>query len=262
MAPLTKSTILFLGATGGCTLTALVHALNDGFRCTALVRTPNKLNTLLENAGVSSSKIEQFLTIWTGNSTDVSILKEVLLSGSTDHQELPGIIISGLGGAPKLQFSLPPVTIDQPHICEDSAAALVAALSETYTQHPSTQFSKPLLCYVSTGGMYRGQDDVPTLIRMLYSYVLNVPWQDKKAMEKVFLGEMGRETFRTLVTVKATMLTDGPELGGDAMKVGTRTHLAPGYSISRKDIGGWIYRNVLLGGGEGWDGELVSLSYR
>jgi hypothetical protein len=135
MADTTKPTILFIGATGGCTLAAIFHTLNAGYHCIALVRTPTKLTALLRDAGVDESTISSFLTIHTGNALDVPAVKKALLIRSGDHLQLPRTIITGLGGAPKFQFNLLPLTIDQPNICQRGAATLVTALSEIYTTY-------------------------------------------------------------------------------------------------------------------------------
>ena len=261
MADASKPTTLFLGATGGCALAALIHALNGGFPCIALVRTPSRLTTLLKDAGIPESTIATVLTIQPGNALDVSAIKKALLVGSSNHTLLPTTIISGLGGAPRLQFSLPPVTIDQPTICQSSAAALITALSEIYTTYPQLRSFKPLLCFVSTGGMRKGEDDVPWITSMLYSLVLRVPHRDKKVMESIFCGEEGSGKFRSVITVKPTLLTNGPELGDNTVRVGRKRQPAVGYTVSRKDVGGWIYRAVLLGNGKGWEGEIVTITY-
>lgn len=261
MASTTKPTILFLGATGGCTLAALILTLQAGYPCIALMRTPSKLTTLLKNAGIPETTLASFLTIRAGNALDVSAVKKALLVGSGDHIQLPSTIISGLGGAPKLQFFLPPVTIDQPTICQTGAATLVTALSEIYTTYPQLRLSKPLLCFISTGGMRKGEDDVPWIIHMLYYFILRVPHEDKKAMENIFCGNNGSSKFRSVIGVKPTLLTTGPELASEKIRVGRKQKPAVGYTVGKKDVGAWIYRVVLLGDGKGWEGEMVTVTY-
>jgi len=261
MADTTKPTILFLGATGGCTLAALIHTLNTGYPCIALMRIPSKLTTLLKNAGIDESTLASLLTIHAGNALDVPAVKKALLVGSGDHIQLPSTIISGLGGAPKLQFYLPPVTIDQPTICQTGAATLVTALSEIYTTYPQLRSSKPLLCFISTGGLRKGEDDVPWLTQMLYYAILRIPHNDKRAMDIIFCGKESSSNFRSIIGVKPTLLTGGPELGSEKIRVGRKQKPAVGYTISKKDVGAWIYRVVVLGDGQGWEGEMVTVTY-
>lgn len=256
-----KPTIFFLGATGGCTLAALVHTLNAGYPCIALVRTPSKLTNLLNNAGVDSSTLNSLLTIHTGNALHVPTVKATLLIGPGDDKRLPYTIISGLGGAPKFQFNLPPLTIDQPNICQTGAATLVTALSEVYAAHPKLQLSKPLLCFISTGGIHKGDDDVTCIHQMLYHSLLSIPFKDKREMDMIFLGKEGSSNFRSVIAVKPTILTEGQELGEEILRVGKRQKPTVGYTVSKKDVGGWIHRAVVLGDGKGWEEELVTVTY-
>jgi hypothetical protein len=188
-------------------------------------------------------------------------VKKVLLIGSGDDKKLPDTIISGLGGAPKFQFWLPPLTIDQPNICQTGAATLVTALSEIYTTYPKLQLSKPLLCYISTGGIHKGDDDVTWVHQVLYHSLLSIPFKDKKEMDIIFLGKEGSSNFRSVTAVKPTILTEGPELGMEILRVGKRQKPAVGYTVSKRDVGGWIYRAVILGDGKGWEKELVTITY-
>lgn len=96
-------------------------------------------------------------------------------------------------------------------------------------------------------------------MRFLYHHVLRVPHVDKKAMEDVFRGE-GGEVFRGIVGVRPTLLTDGAERGLEKIRVGREAAPALGYTVSRRDVGLWIYRSVVEGEGRGWEGEMVSLT--
>jgi hypothetical protein len=261
MANMTKPTIFFLGATGGCTLSALAHSLSGGYPCIALVRTPEKLTTLLRDAGIEESTLASLLTIHTGDALAVAAVKGALLRSFDGHVQLPRTIISGLGGAPKLRFNLPPLTIDQPTICQTGAATLVTALSEIYAAYPELRASEPLLCFISTGGLHKGEDDVLGVMQLLYRTLLSVPYRDKRAMDEVFFGEAGAGHFRTVVGVKPTILTGGPELGSEKVKVGRKWEPEVGYTISKKDVGAWIYRVIVLKNAEGWEGEMVTMTY-
>ncbi|GJC91191.1 fungal specific transcription factor domain-containing protein [Colletotrichum higginsianum] len=55
MSSANAKSVLFLGATGGCGLSALRRSLDAGFTCIALCRTPSKLTSVLpsENTGIS-----------------------------------------------------------------------------------------------------------------------------------------------------------------------------------------------------------------
>ncbi|CAD6573758.1 MAG: hypothetical protein TREMPRED_000905 [Tremellales sp. Tagirdzhanova-0007] len=265
--------ILFLGATGGCTLAALVNTLNAGHRATALARTPSKLTTLLIKAGVPLSTVEALLQIHKGNAISLPDVKVALLlsSPSRNHPTLPTAIISGLGAAPKFQLSLNPskwLTADDPTICGTAASTLVAALQEIYAEKPSLRANspKPLLCFVSTTGIVPegAPEDVPFLMRFLYHVLLAGPHVDKKRMEKVFRPEGrkdGSGVFRATIGVRPTLLTSGKSKGMKGIRVGREKRPELGYTVSRSDVGLFIYETAVQGMGKGWEGDMATLTY-
>jgi hypothetical protein len=259
MSAASKPTVLFLGATGGSTLSALTHTLQAGYPAIALVRDPSKLTSLLTSAGVPESTLNDLLTIHTGNALDVSAVKKALLIEDPTPR-LPATIITGLGAAPKFQWSLfHPVTIDQPTLCGTAAATLVSALNELYSEYPALQANKPLLSFGSTTGITKGPEDVPYWMRWLYHIVLYYPHVDKRVREEVFVGAQGKE-FRTVIGVRPTLLTDGEPVGLSKIRVGREQTPELGYTITRKDVGEWIFVNVVKGEGKGWEGEMVSMT--
>ena len=261
MSTSSQPTILFLGATGGCALASLIHTLNADYHAIALVRTPSKLTSLLAARGVSESTVSSLLTIHSGNALDVATVKKALLITSDDGSvRLPNAIISGLGGSPRLVFSLHLFSLDNPTICQTAAATLVTALNELYTEHPQLlSASKPLLSYISTTGISRGAEDVPFWMRFLYHQLLHVPHMDKKAMEDVF-RDTRPSPFRSVIGIRPTLLTDGQGVGSARIRVGREDAPAIGYTVTRADVGEWIFRNVVEAQGEGWEGEMVSLT--
>jgi hypothetical protein len=54
-------------------------------------------------------------------------------------------------------------------------------------------------------------------------------------MDKIFFEENSRK-FRTVITVKPTWLTEGPELGSEKLRLGRKQEPALGYKVS-KDVG-------------------------
>ena len=258
-----KGTILFLGATGGCASAALTLSLKAGYDCIALVRTPSKLTSLLIAQGISESTLSSHLTIHAGNAHDVEAVKKALLIGSGPSAHLPSTIISGLGGAPKLQFSiwapLSFVALDQPHICETAAATLSAALSDLYASNPHLSTAKPLLAFISTTGISRGPEDVPWMMRFLYHRILHGAHVDKRAMEDVFRGTRP-SPFRAVIGVKPTLLTSGVGVGLEKIRVGREAKPELGYTISRNDVGAWIFERVVREEGRGWENEMASMT--
>jgi hypothetical protein len=65
--------------------------------------------------------------------------------------------------------------------------------------------------------------------------------------------------------VRPSLLTNGKALGTDKVRVGTEKEPAVGYTISRDDVGLWIWEKMLKGEGvegvEAWKGTKPTLTY-
>jgi hypothetical protein len=219
---------------------------------------------LLEEHSVPQSTLDTHLTIVPGSATDVSAVKALLAHG-------PSTIISGVGGAPKLKANpLRPFSLDQPTICADAVAAIVAALRElSAAGEPST---KPHLVVISSTGIGATQD-VPLAMRPLYRWALAVPHADKRAMEDAVVGAAlaADSPLAGFVVVRPAFLLDGKGKGLDAVRAGWERHAsdearevgpgpAVGYTIARADVGAWIFEELVKGNVEEWDGRCVSLT--
>lgn len=260
--PDTKPLIAFYGATGGCTLAALVPALKAGYDCTArtsppfsplpthhhqltsrptVVRTPTKLTTLLLEKGVPPSALEAHLTITKGDVRNASDCKAAL----TLNNRTADIIISGIGVGP----TGPEITI-----CTTAADNVLSALPSLPA--PASGL-KPLFIALSTTGISDGPRDVPLLFAPLYHWFLANPHRDKKSMER----RIGELTDR-FVVVRPSLLTNGKAGGGRKVRVGTEERPVVGYMISREDVGVWIFENLVVGGGgEGFVGQKVNITH-
>lgn len=262
--------VLILGATGGCANAALVHTLRASIPCVALARTPSKLVAQLEAQSLTPAQLANLTTIQ-GNALSLSDVKAALLAHPST---LPTTVVTGLGGSPKLQFTLSnPLNItalDDPHVCATAARTLVAALREIYAAQPALRTQKPSVVFVSTTGISRGAEDVPFAMRFLYHQMLAVPHVDKREMEDVLRAEgadsNGEGVFRAVSGVRPTLLAGAVDvstgLGWEKLRAGTETAPALGYTIRRADVGEWIFVN-LVRNGEGkkqWEGEMVSLT--
>lgn len=274
---MSTQTIVFIGSTGGCTNACLTHALRAGHRCVALVRTPEKLvKKLTTDQDLDEKLISSNLVTVTGNAKSVADLKTALLAASPNGTSLPDTIVSGLGatGALKWEFCKPLEIIkaDDPTLCRDSAAALIQALREVRAENPAmSEAAKPRLAFVSTTGVTRGPEDVPFSMRFMYHQMLAEPHKDKKAMEDVFRAdaeipdEKGR-TFASVSCVRPTLLAGTGNTaegkGLDKVKAGTEMKPELGYQITRGDVGGWMYANLVAEGPgrNRWQGNMCSLT--
>ena len=251
--------VAFFGATGGCAGHCLANALNAGLDCVALARTPAKLTKAMKEKGVSSKALDQHLTIIEGSVRDVDAVKGALqLDGA-----VVDAIVSGIGGVPKLQWSIVrPVVLTDTTICQDAGSTILQALAELQSA------KKPTLINVSTTGIPpKGKPrDVPILYSMLYHWLLASPHEDKKVLEQrlaqhVQLPE-GLRRIEAYVNVKPTLLFDGDSLGLDAVREGVDDQPAVGYTIRRKDVGLWMFERLVRNGVKReWMNRSVSITY-
>jgi putative NADH-flavin reductase len=227
-----KKNILFLGATGGCGLSALTHSLHAGHTCIALLRTPSRLSSLLP-ANLSTSPN---LHLITGNARDVDILTKALIVPGSKGQ-LVDMVITSIGGKPDFRR----LTVDDPHVCEKAMEALLSALSIVRKTYGLDAGKKIRLVALSSTGITDLGRDVPLLMYPLYHVMLKDPHKDKRALEELAKGSGERFTL-----VRPSLLTDGAE-GAGKVRVGVEDMLAGkveskaiGYTISRNDVGKWI----------------------
>lgn len=263
-----QPTLAFFGATGGCTNAVLVHALRNGYRCVALVRTPSKLRQQLLDQKISEGTLSSQLLIITGNAVDKNNVKAALTAGGPNT--LPSTIITGLGAAPKVGWTpSKPLTffsIDQPSICQDAARTLVDGMTEILQEQPELKAKKPSLIFVSTTGVSRGAEDVPYSMRWLYHKTLAVPHLDKRAMETVYRDHGDKNVFRAVSGIRPTLLSG--EANADAgaglnkVRAGTEDKPALGYNIKRADVGHWVFQNLIHNeqARSQWEGQMCSLT--
>lgn len=124
---------------------------------------------------------------------------------------------------------------------------------------------KPLILVFSTTGISSGPRDVPLAFYPLYKVLLANPHKDKTAMEKTLTDAMvdpAEAWIRGFVIVRASLLTNGPALGKSKLRVGSEKKPAVGYTVSREDVGQWVFENIIQDESrDRWAGEKVSLTY-
>lgn len=147
-------------------------------------------------------------------------------------------------------------------ICTEAASTIVAALKDLKPAQ------KPTVAVVSTTGLTKGPRDVPLLLFPLYKVILYNPHIDKTGMERVLETEAKAATsgksdscIRGFVAVRASALTNGPG-GITPVRVGTEPKPAVGYTISREDVGKWIFEEIVDSEQrDRWLGEKVTVTY-
>lgn len=168
------------------------------------------------------------------------------------------IIVSGIGG--KLLFSNPlSPTLDNPTICQDAMRTIITAVDEVNSS--SGIEKRPLVITLSTTGISDVQRDLPIAMIPMYHWMLKVPHEDKKVMERVIL-DSEKDVLGGYVIVRPSLLTDGASVGDlSKIRVGVETSPAVGYTISREDVGRWVFEYLVKKGRESqYVGEAVTIT--
>lgn len=147
-------------------------------------------------------------------------------------------------------------------ICAEAITSILSALADL------KPLQKPLITVISTTGISAGRRDVPLLMLPLYKLLLHNAHQDKANMERLLAeslaeGASGKKEawIRGFVFVRPTLLTNGAAVGQPKLRVGTESKPAAGYTVSREDVGKWIFDEVLANEGrDRWVGEKVTLT--
>ncbi|KAK3898129.1 oxidoreductase AflX [Staphylotrichum tortipilum] len=246
-----RKTLLFLGATGGVGLSALRRALAADHTCIALCRTPSKLAALLPSPTPANLHLVE------GNAHDEAALAKALVAPSDKNRLVDGIVFS-IGAKPTLRG------MDDPHVCEVGMKALLAALRKV--KGDGVTGGKPLLVAVSSTGISDAGRDLPLLMVPLYKVLLGTAHKDKKAMENLAI-KGGEEGLVDWTLIRGSLYTDGPATEGNVREGmedvvnGVVESEAVGYTISREDVGKWVFENLVKGDGGKWFGKAATLTY-
>lgn len=241
-----STTITYLGASGGCGLASLKHSIAANMTVTALCRTPAKLTAHFPSSPSN-------LIIKPGNAHDIDAVA-ACLTVPGDATRLVDTIAFSIGGA----FDFTRFTIDDDQVCRKGMATLLAALTKLRAGGVT---GRPLITAVSTTGVSNHGRDVPLLFVPMYHVMLKVPHVDKKIMEDTLVASSER-----FVIVRPSLLQDGakPErkirVGVEDPVKGVESKEV-GYAISREDVGRWMFDELVRGGGKGFEGKMVSLTW-
>ncbi len=144
-------------------------------------------------------------------------------------------------------------------ICATAASSILSALALLQPHH------KPLILVLSTTGISSGPRDVPLALYPLYKILLFNTHKDKHAMEKTITDAVSGDTeawISGFIIVRSSLLTNGPALGKAKLRVGSEMEPVIGYTVSREDVGQWIFENVVQNEArDRWAGEKVCLTY-
>lgn len=137
-----------------------------------------------------------------------------------------------------------------PTLCADTMKTLLTAVE----QLPLAQRPRRLVV-ISTTGIEEKWNDVPLLFRPMYYYLLEVPHEDKRVMEKM-IRERSVDVFPEVITLRPSLLTDGSRTEGN-VRIGVDI---VGYTISREDTGVVTF-NLCAKEGDEFVNKTVCASY-
>lgn len=249
----TPKAIVFLGATGGCGFGALRRSLEAGHICIALCRTPSKLTEKLPADLQGNLRIEK------GNALEAGDIARCL-----EHPTRPGSFVDSISFSIGGAFQPSKMTIDNPTVCENSIKALLTAIDQRRSSSsPSGPLSgKPHIISISSTGITDMGRDVPLVFVPLYHVMLKDPHKDKKAMEAALAASSERWTL-----VRPSLLTDGA-VSNSPVRVGIEDVVskqveskAVGYTISREDVGKWIFENLIQQTSDKLVGKAATVTY-
>ncbi|KAJ6265059.1 hypothetical protein Dda_1214 [Drechslerella dactyloides] len=263
-----SKTVAFFGATGGCAVTTLEHSLRAGYRCSVLVRSSEKLKGLLPTTVPTTN-----LRIVQGDGLNPDDVRATLVDPSTNA--VVDTIIYGLGMRPTtnnpLTFKFP-----TPTLCEDTTRLIMDTIADLKPTRP------PFALFISTTGI-KNTNDVPLLFQPFYHWALKTPHLDKGIMEDLVIEAAIKGVLRNYMIVRPSLLTDGEATYGnirvgheESTKDSVKGELtlaeggcgwtivdgpAIGYTISRKDVGAFVFEEGVRNGGEKFKGQKVRLTY-
>lgn len=155
------------------------------------------------------------------------------------------IVFPGVGVKLRLTYCPPGIKFHNSHICEETTTAIMSALR---TISPDAS-PKPLLTVIRTTGISKQRGDIPIAFIPLYHGFLSVPHKDKAIAEELLIKECTKPAEKRAVSgyliVRPSLLTNGAFTHMSKIKVGIDSDPAIGYTISRNDVGLFVYETAI-----------------
>ncbi|RDL36059.1 uncharacterized protein BP5553_06671 [Venustampulla echinocandica] len=206
-----------------------------------VVRNPSKLADLLTARNVDPEVVTKYLHIIRGDAKDCYTVGKTLYG---INLEIADMVVSDVGGSTVVKPNRLRPTLDDPTICQDVVSNIPNSLKRIellFKATPRTR-RKPYIVVISTTGISNHGRDIAVAM-------------DKKAMEGILLREIqtggrGASVIRGFTAVRPSFLTDGKPVGAQKIRAaveeeGKVAKSAIGYTISRGDVGAWIYEELV-----------------
>lgn len=244
------------------------------------MRSPEKLLALLADRATSKENIDQNLVIIKGNAKDVDVVQKTLIP---EPGRVVDQIVFGIGLSPHRQTSQKPVrnhcvpggvpkfapnplkpTLDDPTVCQTAIAAVISSLKRINDGASEDGIQKPVIIAISSTGISSNRD-LPVIMSLLYKWLGEVAHADKRKMESLIEEAAAERSIGEFVIVRPSLLTNGRALGESKVRVGWEkedgTGAAIGYTISRADVGSFIFDKIIRSNADGFRGKKVSVTY-
>ncbi|KAK0565319.1 hypothetical protein OC844_001286 [Tilletia horrida] len=284
--------LIFIGATAGCSLYAVLHLVKDALskeeqtddavrpahQAFVLARRPEEYkNILLDTHQVSPAAFERgILTIVGGDATSAADMRRLFQTakreGGTNKKNKIDAIVTSVGA--KLIFHANPLrapSLSPPNLCTNATRALLEALRHEFPASAGGGQEQPRVVAITSNGIGKeAHAQVPFLLRGMYSWMLHEPHADKQEVETLLLraANLPHPEFNptpsatepreinSLTLIRPALLTSAP---ASTKPVRAGATLSGAYTISRADVGRVMWEECLVGGK--WAGEGILLAY-
>jgi len=266
--------VLAIGASKNIGYLSSLRLLAEGHTVTFLLRNPSVFDndTQIQNL-IKEGKAR----LVKGDATVRSDVQNALDKARIDGQ-LDAVLFS-VGGTPTFS-PLKGFLVHPPNLCSSSLYNLLASYPEGTATAP-----QPKLIVISAHGLTKiSHNNLPLLLKPLYSYALSWPHRDKLCMERAifhaanwtwpedepkelaeFLGpewqkQMGDPGYlKDVVVVRPSLLVDNDNKPAKGKYRATVEELPGAYKIARKEVAHFIVEGVLKNWDK-WGGSVVNVS--
>jgi hypothetical protein len=206
---------------------------------------------MLKENGITDDLLAN-LTITEGNSKDeATVVQALQLNG-----KVVDMIVSGVGALPVMNGLK--ISISDPVICQVTTGCIIKALTSIRDSSPSS-YKKPTLVAISSTGITELGRDLPLVMSIIYPLFGSVPHADKGVMERMIQteGASERSVLGGWTIVRPSLLWGEKGKGIENVRVGVEENgkvmptSAMGYTISRVDVGRWMYAGLVEDEGRG-----------
>ena len=195
--------------------------------------------------GIAQDTLDNCLRVVQGDVRDAAAVTSTLVRDGNAAT----FVLSGIGMIPGWNADT--------RVCQDATRSILDALRALRLP---TDAPKPFMVAISTTGITSGPRDVPLLFMPLYHVALAAPHRDKRVMEDlVTQADQEGGPVSGFCLPRPSLLTSGTEPG--TVRVGSEEAPAVGYTISRNDVGKWIFEQCIMGDAHSWSGKKPTLTY-